>query len=157
MFFMEVQTHPLGWLRTHFQVPIPPNNENPITFSHQLPFLALFSTLVPISRARSTIRQHMLTKILESVNHVIKYWILKYYHPATRGRVNFRPSKPLLPLLSQAFFDNFEIQILKSKHTLLQLFVFGLVRNCILCDVKFSTRTTWYGYMTFVLFRRVPT
>ena len=70
-------------------MPNPPSDENPLTFGHQWPFLAFLATFLPVSEARSTVSQHMLTKILESVTHTIKYSHLKYYHSVTSRSADF--------------------------------------------------------------------
>ena len=56
----------------HLYMLTSPSDEPTLTFAHQLYWLAFLSTLLPVSGARSTIRQHMLTEFWESITQTIK-------------------------------------------------------------------------------------
>ena len=59
----------MGSLWNDYQIPNPTNDENPHTFSQQLPILVFFGLFLPKAWARQEISQQMLTKFLESATH----------------------------------------------------------------------------------------
>ena len=98
----------MGSLGTNFQMPNPSNDKTPSHLVNSCLFGNFLCIFLATVWARSTIRQHLLTKISESGTHTLKSLNLKYYHHTTPRSVNFRFSKVLV---TKSPFSNKGVQM----------------------------------------------
>ena len=87
----------MSCLWTHYGMSNTSTGKNPQPLSQQLPFWSFLGSFWPIKRPRSTISQHMLTKISGHVDQTLKLLHLKYYDRTMTRSIKNHFLRCLLP------------------------------------------------------------